>query len=45
MGDVASLTLVVVDGGRDVTSDMVRNGYRCTDACIAVVPRGYEFTP
>ena len=35
----------VVDGGRDVTPDMVRNGYRCTDACITVVPRGHEFGP
>jgi glucose-1-phosphate adenylyltransferase len=43
-GDLAR-GFTVVDGGRDVTPDMVRNGYRCTDACITVVPRGYEFTP
>jgi glucose-1-phosphate adenylyltransferase len=33
----------LVDGGRDVTLEMLRGGYRCTDACITVVPRSYEF--
>jgi glucose-1-phosphate adenylyltransferase len=33
----------LVDGGKDVTVEMLHNGYRCTDACITVVPRGYEF--
>ncbi len=33
----------LVDGGKDVTLEMIRSGYRCSDACITVVPRGYEF--
>jgi glucose-1-phosphate adenylyltransferase len=35
----------LVDGGREVTVELLRTGYRCTDACITVVPRGYEFPP
>jgi glucose-1-phosphate adenylyltransferase len=35
----------VVDGEREVTLEMLRGGYRWRDACITVVPRGYEFTP
>ncbi len=33
----------LVDGGKDVTLEMVRSGYLCSDACITVVPRAYEF--
>jgi len=33
----------LVDGGKDVTLELVRSGYRCSDACITVVPRAYEF--
>jgi hypothetical protein len=29
--------------GQEIKLDMLRNDYRCTTACITVVPRGYEF--
>jgi glucose-1-phosphate adenylyltransferase len=34
----------LVDGGQEIKLDMLRDGYRCTSACITVVPRGYKFT-
>jgi ADP-glucose pyrophosphorylase len=34
----------LVDAGQEVKLDMLRSGYRCSPACITVVPRGYGFT-
>ncbi len=33
----------LVDGGREIKLEMLRDGYRCSDACITVVPRAYDF--
>ena len=41
----AARGFTLVDGAHEIKLEMLRGGYRCTERCITVVPRAYEFQP